>query len=94
MERRLTSEQIDKLLKEIVTEEFVINALKEFNLYPEFQQTYEVVIAKVEPLKWAKSQYEFSLNNRVSNFRFNDISSKKIKLEEVKLEIGNYNYAA
>ena len=94
MERRLTSEQIDNLLNEIVNEDFIINALKEFNLYPEFQQTYEVVISKVEPLKWAKSQYEFSLNNRVSNFRFNDISSKKIKLEEVKLEIGNYNYAA
>ena len=94
MERRLTSEQIDNLLNEIVNEDFIINALKEFNLYPEFQQTYEVVIEKVEPLKWAKSQYEFSLNNRVSNFRFNDISSKKIKLEEVKLEIGNYNYAA
>ena len=88
MERRLTSEQIDKLLKEIVTEEFVINALKEFNLYPEFQQTYEVVISKVEPLKWAKSQYG------ISNFSFNDKSSEKIKLEEVKVEIGNYNYAA
>lgn len=94
MERRLTSEQIDNLLNEIVNEDFIINALKEFNLYPEFQQTYEVVIAKVEPLKWAKSQYEFSLNNGVSNFSFNDISSEKIKLEEVKLEIGNYNYAA
>lgn len=94
MERRLTSEQIDNLLNEIVNEDFIINALKEFNLYPEFQQTYEVVIAKVEPQKWAKSQYEFSLNNGVSNFSFNDISSEKIKLEEVKLEIGNYNYAA
>ena len=77
MERRLTSEQIDKLLDEIVTEDFIINALKE-----------------VEPLKWAKSQYEFTLNNGISNFSFNDKSSKKIKLEEVKVEIGNYNYAA
>lgn len=94
MERRLTSEQIDKLLDEIVTKDFIINALKEFNLYPEFQQTYEVVISKVEPLKWAKSQYEFSLNNGISNFSFNDKSSERIKLEEVKVEIGNYNYAA
>jgi len=47
MERRLTSEQIDKLLDEIVTEDFIINALKEFNLYPEFQQTYEVVISQI-----------------------------------------------
>ena len=32
--RRLTSKQIDKLLDEIVTEDFIINALKEFDLYP------------------------------------------------------------
>nr|WP_288295227.1 hypothetical protein [uncultured Granulicatella sp.] len=94
MERRLTSEQIDRLLKEIVTEEFVINALKEFNLYPEFQQTYEVEISKVEPLKWAESQYELSLNNGISNFSFNHKSSEKIKLEKINVEIGNYNYAA
>lgn len=33
--RRLTSKQIDKLLDEIVTEDFIVNALKEFNLYPD-----------------------------------------------------------
>ena len=32
--RRLTSNQIDELLDEIVTEDFILNALKEFNLYP------------------------------------------------------------
>ena len=32
--RRLTSKEIDELLDEIVTEDFIINALKEFNLYP------------------------------------------------------------
>lgn len=33
--RRLTSNQIDELLDEIVTEDFILNALKEFNLYPD-----------------------------------------------------------
>ena len=33
--RRLTSKEIDELLDEIVTEDFIINALKEFNLYPD-----------------------------------------------------------
>lgn len=33
--RRLTSTEIDALLDEIVTEDFIINALKEFNLYPD-----------------------------------------------------------
>lgn len=33
--RRLTSTEIDTLLDEIVTEDFIINALKEFNLYPD-----------------------------------------------------------
>lgn len=32
--RRLTSTEIDALLDEIVTEDFIVNALKEFNLYP------------------------------------------------------------
>ena len=33
--RRLTSTEIDALLDEIVTEDFIVNALKEFNLYPD-----------------------------------------------------------
>ena len=33
--RRLTSTEIDALLDEIVTEDFILNALKEFNLYPD-----------------------------------------------------------
>ena len=33
--RRLTSPEIDTLLDEIVTEDFIVNALKEFNLYPD-----------------------------------------------------------
>lgn len=33
--RRLTSKEIDELLDEIVTEDFITNALKEFNLYPD-----------------------------------------------------------
>ena len=33
--RRLSSKEIDELLDEIVTEDFITNALKEFNLYPD-----------------------------------------------------------
>lgn len=94
MERRLTSEQIDTLLNEIVTDDFIINALKDFNLFPEFQQTYEVEISKVEPLKRAKEKYEFYFNSDILNFKFNDKYSDRIKLEKVKVEIGNYKYAA
>lgn len=94
MERRLTSEQIDTLLNEIVTDNFIINALKDFNLYPEFQQTYEVEISKVEPLKRANEKYEFYFNSDILNFKFNDKNSDRIKLEKVKVEIGNYKYAA
>lgn len=94
MERRLTSEQIDKLLDEIVTDDFIINALKDFDLYPEFQQTYKVEISKVEPLKRAKEKYEFYFNNDILNFTLNNKNSNRIKLEKVNLESGNYNYAA
>ena len=94
MERRLTSEQIDKLLDEIVTDDFIINALKDFDLYPEFQQTYEVEISKVEPLKRAEEKYEFYFNNDILNFTLNNKNSNRIKLEKVNLESGNYNYAA
>lgn len=94
MERRLTSEQIDNLLDEIVTDDFIINALKDFDLYPEFQQTYEVEISKVEPLKRAKEKYQFYFNNDILNFTLNNKNSNKIKLEKVNLESGNYNYAA
>ena len=40
--RRLTSTEIDTLLDEIVTEDFIINALKEFNLYPDKEKNKDI----------------------------------------------------
>lgn len=60
MERRLTSKQIDKLLDEIVTQDFVTNAIAEFNLHQKTKEvntllSYNKFLKKLE-------------NNEITNF--------------------------